>query len=70
MHVLKQHLTVFVDLVYWSTLHFDIFSMKLSSHVGCPPSGAKKWQNMVTGVFYSCLLIELGPNCISMTAAL
>ena len=26
MHVLKRYLTVFVDLVYWSTLHFDIFN--------------------------------------------
>ena len=40
LHFLQQHLTVFVDLVYWcglekGTLHFDIFSVKFSSHVGC-----------------------------------
>ena len=44
----KQHLIVFVDLVYWCglekrTLHSGIFSVEFSSHVGCPLSGAKKW---------------------------
>ena len=45
--------------------------MKFSSHVGCQPSGAKKWYNMqVTRVSHSYLLIELGPICNSMTASL
>ena len=47
------------------------FSVKFSSHVGCPPSGAKEWQNMaVTRVSHSCLLIELGAICNSMAASL
>ena len=38
----------FVALLYWcvlekGALHFDIFSIKSSSHVECPPSGAIKW---------------------------
>ena len=46
-------------------------SVDFSSHVGCPPSGAKKCQNVVVnGVSYSCLLIELGPICNSMAASL
>ena len=54
------------DLVF---LYF--FSKKFSSHVGYPPSGAKKSQNMaVTGVSHSCILIELGPICKSMAASL
>ena len=33
---------------YWCglekrTLHFGSFSVEFSSHLGCPPSGAKKW---------------------------
>ena len=45
--------------------------MKFSSHVGCPPSGAKKWSNMVvTLVSHICLLVELGPICNSMAASL
>ena len=49
LYFLKQHLTAFVDSVYWCglekrTLHSGIFfSVEFSSHVGCPPSGAKKW---------------------------
>ena len=76
MFFLKQHLIVFVDLVYWCglekrTLHSGIFSVEFSSHVGCPPSGAKNWQNMmVTGVSHSCILIELGPICNYMAASL
>ena len=47
------------------------FSVEFSSHVGCPPSGAKKWQNMaVTRVSHSWFLFELGPICNSMTASL
>ena len=47
------------------------FSVEISSHVGCPPLGAKKWQKMVvTRVSHSCLLIELGPICNSMAASL
>ena len=47
------------------------FSVEFSSHVGSPPSGAKKWQNMaVTRVSHSCFLIELGPICNSMAASL
>ena len=48
LHFLK-HLTTFVDLVYRCGLekrnvHFDLFfSMKWSSLVGYPPSGAKNW---------------------------
>ena len=50
------------------TLHSGIFSVEFSSHVGCPPSGAKKWQNMaVTRVSHSFVfLIELGLICISV----
>ena len=37
LHFLKQHFDAFIDLFYWrglekTTLHFDILSMKLSSH--------------------------------------
>ena len=71
LHFLKQHLTAFVDLVSWcglekGTLHFNIFSMKFSSLVGCPPAGAKTWYNMaVTRISHACLLIEPGPICVS-----
>ena len=66
-----KHLTAFVDLVYCCglekrTLHFNIFSMKFSSLVGCPPAGAKTWYNMaVTRVSHACLLIQPGPICVS-----
>ena len=54
------------DLAFWY-----FFSVEFSSHVACPPSGAKKWQKMVvTVVSHSCLLIELGPICNSMAASL
>ena len=76
LHFLKIHLTAFVDLDFWCgfekmTLHFDMFSMKVSSHVRWPPLGAKKCKNMaVTGVSHASLLIELGPICISIAASL
>ena len=41
--------------------------MKFSSHVGCPPSGAKM---TVTMVSHSCLLVELGTIYNSMVASL
>ena len=48
LQYLKQYITAFVDLVYRCgsekmSLHLDKFSMKLSSHIGCPSLGAKKW---------------------------
>ena len=50
---------------------FWYFSTKFSSHVGCPPSGTKKWYNMVVNmVFHICLLIELGPICNPNAASL
>ena len=54
------------------TLHSGIFfSVEFSFHLRCPPSGAKKWQNMaVTRASHSCFLIELGPICNSMEASL
>ena len=62
------------SLLVWlrkRTLHSGIFSVEFTTHIGCPPSGAKKGQNMaVTGVSHSCLLIELGPICKSMAASL
>ena len=46
LHFLKQHLTSFVDLVYWNglekkTLHFDFFgSINVPPMLGAPPSVA------------------------------
>ena len=61
----------FSGVAYKKDLALVFFSVEFSSHVGCPPSGAKKWQNMVvTRVSHSCLLIELGSICNSMAASL
>ena len=48
LRFLKQYLTAFVDLVYRRSLEkitqfFILFSMKCSSHVLSPSSGAKNW---------------------------
>ena len=52
------------DLAFWYFFQYNFPLM-------CPPSGAKKWQNMaVTRVSHSCFLIELGPICNSMAASL
>ena len=48
-------------MVYWIGLEKRplLFSIKLSSHVGCPHSGVKMVNKAVAGVSHSCLLIEL-----------
>ena len=58
LHFLKQHLTAFVDLLYWCGLEkrasfFDVFfSVIFFACAGCLPSGTKNCQNVVvTGVY-------------------
>ena len=72
LHLLKQQLTAFVDLVYWCGLELGpciliFFFNEMFLPCRVPTFRGQKVVNMaVIRVSHSCLLTELGPICNSM----
>ena len=76
LHLLKQYLTAFDDVVYrcgleQRILYFDIFFNEMFIPCRVPTFRGRKVVNMAfSGVSHSCLLIELGPISKSKAASL